>query len=60
MSVLVPLLNIGFMLAIFILEGNTLVLNELLQMCLRRLDITGMIFAKLFLLISSKPVYLFR
>ena len=42
MSVLTPLLNIGFILAIFILEGNTPVLNELLQMCVSGLDITGL------------------
>ena len=45
MSVLAPLLNIGFSLAIFILEGNTPVLNEILQMYVRGLDITGMTLA---------------
>ena len=54
MSVLAPRLNIGFVLAIFILEGHTPVLSELLQMCVRGLDITGMTLATIFLLISSK------
>ena len=59
MSVLAPLLNIGFILAIFILEGNTPVLNELLQMCVRGLDMTGMTLATISMLISSKSVDFF-
>ena len=56
MSVLAPLLNIGFILAIFNLEGNTPVLNDLLQMCVRGLNITGMTLAKISMLISLKTV----
>ena len=42
MSVFAPLLNIGIILAIFILEGNIPDLNKILQMCVRGLDITDM------------------
>ena len=59
MSVLAPLLNIGFVLAIFILEGNTPVLNKLLQICVRGLDMTGMTLATIAMLISSKSVDFF-
>ena len=52
MSFLSPLWNIGFILAIFILEGNTPVLNELLQMCVRGVDIMGMTLATISMLIS--------
>ena len=41
-----------FILAIFILEGNTPVFNELLQMCVKGLDITGMTMATISMLIS--------
>ena len=56
MSVLAPLLNIGFILVIFILEGNIPILNELLQVCVRCLDIMGMTLATISMLIFSKSV----
>ena len=56
MSFSTPLLNICFILAIFNLEGNTPVLNELLQMYVRGLNITGVTLAKMYMLISSKSV----
>ena len=54
-----PLLNIGITLAIFILDGNTPVLNEILQMCARGLQITDTTFATVSMLISSKSEDLF-
>ena len=54
-----PLLNIGITLAIFIPDGNTPVLNEILQMCARGLQITDATFATVSMLISSKSEYLF-
>ena len=40
MSVFAPLLNIGISLAIFFVEGNTLVLNKILHMCVKGLYIS--------------------
>ena len=54
-----PLLNIGITFAIFILDGNTPVLNEILQMCARGLQITDTTFATVSMLISSKSEDLF-
>ena len=54
MSVLARLLNIGFILAVFILDGNTPVL------IVRGLDMTDMTLAIISMLISSKSVDLFR
>ena len=48
-----PLLNNGITLAIFILDGNTPVLNEILQICARGLQITDTTFAAVSMLISS-------
>lgn len=45
MSNFAPLLNIGISLAIFILQRNTPVLNETLQMCAKGLGITDMTLA---------------
>ena len=42
MSVFAPLLNIGISLAIFFVEGNTLVLNKILHMCVKGLYIIYM------------------
>ena len=50
-SVFVPLLYIGITLAIFILDGNTPVLNEILQMCARGLQITDTTFATVSMLV---------
>ena len=60
MSALAPHLNIGFVLAIFFLEGNSPVLNGILQMYVTGLDITGMTLATTSMLISSKSVDFFR
>ena len=43
---------------IFILDGNTPVLNKIVQMCEIGLQITDTTFATVFMLKSSKPVFL--
>ena len=47
MAIFAPLLNIVISLAMFFIEGNTPVLNEILQMCMRGFDITEMTLATL-------------
>ena len=54
LPVFAPLLNIGVALAIFILDGNIQVLNELLRMCVRGLHMTDMTLATISMLVSSK------